>query len=103
MAKLVKDLIGTANLEMYQHCTSDTDWVFAYLKSVDASYVALYHQKGNCDAEIGGKQKKSKGNNGSTSSNGSPREDALIVESMTETGKAKSSHIDDTSDNDVMQ
>jgi hypothetical protein len=51
MAKLATDLIGTEHLEEYKHCMSDTDRVFEHLENIGASFVALYHQTGDCDPE----------------------------------------------------
>jgi hypothetical protein len=39
-------MINAENLEKYKPCMSNQDWVFTYLESTSASYVALYHQKG---------------------------------------------------------
>jgi hypothetical protein len=42
-------VISTEHLEKYKHCMSDMDQVLEYLESIDASYVALYHETGDCD------------------------------------------------------
>lgn len=103
MAKLARNLIGAQYLEKFQHCMSDTDRIFAYLKSVGASYVALYHRKGDCDAEIGAVQKRRKTDGGSKNSSTSySMNDVLIVENTTEHGQTSSALIKDK-ESDVMK
>lgn len=83
MAKLANDLIGTENLEQNQHHMSDTDRVFDYLTRNGGSYVALYHQQGDCDPERPAtKKKKSSG--------------TLVVESVSSSGESTSDVVSDT-------
>jgi hypothetical protein len=63
MSKLASTMLHAENLKKYKHCMSDQDQVFTYLESTGASYVALYHQKGDCEPEQPHK-KKCKTNNG---------------------------------------
>jgi hypothetical protein len=64
MSKLASTMIGAENLKKYKLCMSDQDRVFTYLESTGTTYVALYHQKGDCEPEKPHK-KKHKTNNGS--------------------------------------
>jgi len=88
MEKLASDLIGAENLEKYKHCHSDTDWVLMYLQSTGASYMALYHWKGDNEPQLGKKRKAAAhiGDPGSS-------EEALLVESVNELGKLDSSQV----------
>ena len=63
---------------------NDTELVFNYLQKNDASYVALYHRKGSCDAEVPGhSKKKGRTTNGSSSMNtDSMSNDFLWTESI---------------------
>lgn len=96
MAKLANDLIGTENLEKYKHCMSDTDRVFEYLDSIGASYVALYHQTGDCDPEKPRGKKKQK----TDGYDASPAGDKLIVESVDSGGNATVHQVKETGENE---
>jgi hypothetical protein len=100
MAKLAKDLIGSDNFETNKDSMSDLDRVMAYLRSIDASFVALYHRKGDCDSEMGGKKKR-KANNGTASGgpkDGGPK-DILIVESSSQSGEVERNEVGETGEN----
>lgn len=90
-AKLASSLIGAENLEKYQHCTSDTDRVFEYLKSIDASYIALYHQNGDCNPELP-RQKKQE-NEASSSK--------LIIETAGFGGDTRVTEVEETGANET--
>jgi hypothetical protein len=92
-AKLAKDLIGADSFETNSDSMSDLDRVKVHLKSIGASYVALYHRKGDCDAELG-VRKKRKLNGGSAAIVGGNEESVLIVDSVDSSGKVSSTRVE---------
>jgi hypothetical protein len=70
------------------------------LKSIGASFVALYHRKGDCDAEIG---KKRKADNGTASSGGSgdALNDVLIIDCMNSSGEVKGTKVEEIGRNGI--
>jgi hypothetical protein len=92
-AKLAKDLIGADYFETNDDNMSDLDRVKVHLKSIGASFVALYHRKGDCDAELGERKKRKSSSSGAIISGGSG--DALIVDSMDSSGEVTSTRVED--------
>jgi hypothetical protein len=70
--------------------------VFTYLESTGASYVALYHQKGDCEPEKPHK-KKHKTNNGSASP--ATNVDKLIVERADSGEGPRFTQVEETGEN----
>jgi hypothetical protein len=102
MAKLATTLISAEHLEKYKHCMSDTDRVLEYLESIDASYVALYHETGDCDPERP-RQKKQKSNNddaSETSASSTTSTDKLIIETVSLSGNKEVTHVNETGENE---
>jgi len=96
MAKLAKDLTGADYLEKHKNTMSDTDRVFAYLESQGASYVALYHRKGDCDPQS--ELRRNKG--GKKSTNESVKNDVLVIETREMDGATTRTEIDETGTNE---
>jgi hypothetical protein len=92
MAKLAKDLIGSDNFETNKDSMSDLDRVMAYLRSIDASFVALYHRKGDWDSEMGRKKKRKTKD---ATARGAPK-DILIVESSSQSGEVERNEVGET-------
>jgi hypothetical protein len=95
MAKLANDLIGAENLDKDKDSMSDTDRVFQHLKSIEASYVALFHCKGIC-SEQKLAVKPNEINSNSDGNNGVSTSDVLIVESVSAAGKATATKVKET-------
>ena len=73
-----------------------------YLESIDASYVALYHETGDCDPERP-RQKKQKSNNddaSETSANSTTSTDKLIIETVSLSGNKEVTHVNETGENE---
>jgi hypothetical protein len=81
MAKLANDLVGAERLEAMKDLMSDTDQVFQHLKSISASYVALFHRKGPCDEM----KPAAKSSNGATDCKDHGEE--LVIERVSEAGE----------------
>jgi hypothetical protein len=92
MAKLAKDLIGADYLETNKDTMSDLDRVKVHLKSIGASYVALYHRKGDCDAELGERKKRKP--NGGSATVVVGNESVLIVDSVDSSGEVTSTRVE---------
>jgi hypothetical protein len=91
-AKFAKDLIGANLFETNSDSMSDLDRVKVHLKSIGASYVALYHRTGDCNAELG-KRKKMKLNGGSAMIVGGNKS-MLIVDSVDSSGEVTSTRVE---------
>jgi hypothetical protein len=100
-AKLAMDVMGADNFETHHNNMSDLDRVKVHLKSIGASFVALYHRKGDCDAELGEKRKRKDSSSGATISGGNG--DALIVDSMDSSGEVTSTRVEDHGKSDCNQ
>jgi hypothetical protein len=94
MAKLAKDLIGANDLERIKGDMSDLDRLTVYLKSIGASVVALYHRKGDCDAEMGKKRKADYQAKSSGGCEESAMNDVLIMDCMNSTGEVKGTKVE---------
>jgi hypothetical protein len=79
---------------------SDLDRVTVHLKNVRASFVGFYHQKGDCNAEIG---KKRKADNQATSSSvcGVTLNDYLIADCVDPSGELKRTKVEEISRNGI--
>jgi hypothetical protein len=79
---------------------SDLDRVTDHLKNVGASFVALYHRKGDCGAKIG---KKRKTDNRATSSSvcGDTLNDYLIADYIDPSGELKHTKVEEIGRNGI--
>jgi hypothetical protein len=101
MAKLAKDLIGADYLETNKDNMSDLDRVTVHLKNVGASFVALYHRKGDCDAEIGKKRKAADNQATSSSVGGDTLNDYLIADCIDPSGELKCTKVEEIGINGI--
>jgi hypothetical protein len=101
MEKLASSLIGAEDMEKFKDCESDTDRVFAYLESMDCSYVALFHQKGDANVERKRKGASQAQHDADGLASSCAGADILLSESLGTNGTLQSSVVGETGANEM--